>query len=316
MPTPTDTATPAPTVTPTPTPTLTATPVPNGPCDNPLVPLGVGYQWTYRLYNPQGESGFFITSPEIQTGANVVVRLEYTDPEKLKSYPDSAVCLNGAIVNYPLFVFNMLVSDYLDYYIDTYHMSVNYAPSYQELVWSNWRLDWQSVYLTESESTLQDPAGGPAMFIPKNTQMQVAFTTDKQFEAVSVPAGDFPQAFKLNQDYTVPVLFIDAAGGGGSGAILRINTTQWYEPYLGLLRAEITGASLQGTQTFPLEGRLELIKFARGNRGQAGACAIIISTLAVWQFGMGSGKWTGRINSRLKPSQRSAKRNISLFRSL
>jgi hypothetical protein len=33
-----------------------------------------------------------------------------------------------------------------------------------------------------------------------------------------------------------------------------------------------------------------------------------------YAFGMGSGKWTGRINSRLKPPQRSAKRNISLSR--
>jgi hypothetical protein len=33
-------------------------------------------------------------------------------------------------------------------------------------------------------------------------------------------------------------------------------------------------------------------------------------------FGMGSGEWTGMIISRLKPSQRSARRYISLFRSL
>jgi hypothetical protein len=39
-------------------------------------------------------------------------------------------------------------------------------------------------------------------------------------------------------------------------------------------------------------------------------------TLAVWQFGMGSSKWTGRINSRLKPPQRSANRNIAHFRGL
>jgi hypothetical protein len=48
----------------------------------------------------------------------------------------------------------------------------------------------------------------------------------------------------------------------------------------------------------------------------AGNCAIIISTQAVWQFGMGSGEWTGSINSRLKPPQRSADRIISQFRGL
>jgi hypothetical protein len=244
---------------------LTATPVPDGPCDNPLVPLGAGYQWTYRLTNPFGESGFFITSPEIEQGANVVARLEYTDPEKLKSYPDSAICLEGAIINYPLFVFNMLLSDYLDAYIDSYHESVDYAPSYQELVGSNWRLDWQSVYLTESKATLRNPAGGPDLYIRNDTHIQISFTTDKVWEAVSVKAGDFPQAFKINQDYTVPLTITDAGSGGGSGDVLKVYTTQWYEPYVGLVRAEITSASLNGPVSLPFEGTLELMEFKRGN---------------------------------------------------
>lgn len=41
-------------------------------------------------------------------------------------------------------------------------------------------------------------------------------------------------------------------------------------------------------------------------------CAIMVSILAVWEFGMGSVEWTGSINSGRKPSQQSADREISL----
>ena len=75
--TPTLTATPTATL--TPTPTLTATPVPNGPCDNPLIPLGTGNQWTYRVTTTNGESLYSLKSLGRQDGANIVALVEYVD---------------------------------------------------------------------------------------------------------------------------------------------------------------------------------------------------------------------------------------------
>ena len=75
----TPTNTPTPTATPTNTPTLTATPVPDGPCDNPLLPLGTDNQWTYRVTTSSGESLFRLTSLGVQEGANIVALVEYSD---------------------------------------------------------------------------------------------------------------------------------------------------------------------------------------------------------------------------------------------
>ena len=268
-PTATPTLTPTPSLTPTPTftPTSTPTPVPGGPCDNPLVPLGgTRDQWMYRVFTADGETNFHISSLGVQdNGGNVVAMIEYSDIKKALTIQDSIICQAGAIVNYPLLVLNMLFSGTLDKYIDTYHESVDYAPNYQALLQSNWALDWQSGYLTENEASFKNPTGGPDLYVLFNTHIDVTFKLDNTWGPVTVPAGEFPHALKISQDYSVPVTFIDQASGGGSGDVLKINTTQWYEPYIGLVRAEISSASLQGTGSVPLESRLELLEFDPGN---------------------------------------------------
>jgi hypothetical protein len=263
--TPTNTPTPTITATPTNTPTLTATPVPDGPCDNPLLPLGTGNQWTYRVTTARGESRFRITSLEIQNAANIVALVEYSDQKNNLTIRDSIICQDGAIVNYPLFVLNMLFSDYLDKYIDTYHESVDYAPNYQSLIQNNWALNWQASYLTENEVYLRDPSGGIDLFIPLNTHIELSFYLNSSWEPVTVPVGNFPRALKITQDYNLPVTFTTPGSGGGTGGSLKIITTQWYEPYIGLVRAQITSALLHGTVNLPLESELELVEFTPGN---------------------------------------------------
>ncbi len=263
--TPTITLTPTITATPTNTPTLTATPVPDGPCDNPLLPLGTGDQWTYRVTTMRGESRFRLTSLGIQKGANIVALVEYSDPKNNLTIRDSVICQEGAIVNYPLFVLNMLFSDYLDKYIDTYHESVDYAPNYQSLIQNNWAMNWQAGYLTENEVYLRDPSGGIDLFIPFNTHIELSFYLNSSWESVTAPVGNFPQALKITQDFYLPVTFTTPGSGAGIGGSLKIITTQWYEPYIGLVRAQITSAFFNGTVNLPIEGTLELVEFAPGN---------------------------------------------------
>jgi hypothetical protein len=263
--TPTNTPTLTITATPTNTPTLTATPVPAGPCDNPLIPLGAGNQWTYRVTTTGRESSFRITSLGIQNSANIVALVEYTDQKNNLTIKRSVICQDGAIVNYPLFVLNMLFSDYLDKYISAYHESVDYAPNYQALIRSNWALDWQAGYLTENEFYLRDPSGGTDLYIPVNTHIELSFYVNNSWESVTSPAGNFPQALKITQDFDLPVTFTTPGSGSGTGDSLKIITTQWYEPYIGLVRAQITSAFLHGTVSLPIESLLELVDFKHGN---------------------------------------------------
>jgi hypothetical protein len=262
--TPTYTATPTLTITPTNTPTLTPTPVPGGPCDNPLVPLGAGNQWTYRVTTTKGESIFRLASLEIQNAANIIALVEYSDQKNNLTITDSVICQDGAIVNYPLFVLNMLFVDYLDKYIDTYHESVDYAPSYQSLIKDNWVLNWQPGYLTENEVYLKDPSGSTDLYIASNTHIELSFNLTGMQESVITPAGNFPRAMMITQGYWLPVTFTTAGSAAGTGDSLKILTTQWVEPYIGLVRAQITSASLHDTINLPIDSTLELVSYTQG----------------------------------------------------
>ena len=261
-PTPTETLTP--TDTPTNTPTLTPTPVPGGPCDNPLVPLGTHGQWQYRVTTFNGETRFSLASLGIQTGANIVALVEYSDQKNNLTINDSVICQEGAIVNYPLYVLNMLFSGYLDKYIDTYHESVDYAPNYQTLALNKWAMNWKSDYETEGEAYLKNPSGDTDLYIAFPTHIELSVILDGSWESVTTPAGDFPRALKVTQDYYLPVTLVTAGSRGGTGDSLRITTTQWYEPYIGLVRAEITSAQLHGTLPLPITSTLELVEFVPG----------------------------------------------------
>jgi hypothetical protein len=261
--TPALTTTPAPT--PTPTPTLTATPVPNGPCDNPLVPLGTGNQWTYRVTTTSGESDYSLKSLGRQDGANIVALVEYSDQKNNLSVQDLVICQDGAIENYPLFVMNMLFSDYLNKYIDTYHESGVYAPNYQSLIQNNWTMNWQADYLTEDEAYIKNPSGGPDLLILLSTPVELSFHLDSVRESVNAPAGNFPQALKITQDFSLNVTITSPGSGTGTSDTLTLMTTQWYEPYIGLVRARIDSASLSGGYSIPIESTVELVEFAPEN---------------------------------------------------
>ena len=266
-PTPTATATAMPTNTPTPAPTLTATPPPNGPCDNPLVPLATGNQWTYRVTTGSGESLYKLAAVERQDAANIVIMVEYTDQKNNILVHEPVICQDGAIEGYPLFVMNMLFSGYLDQYIKTIRESGVYAPNHQSLAQNNWGLDWQAVYLTEDPIYLKNPLGGEDLFILESTEVELSFQMDGSRESITTPIGNFPQALKISQSFSLPMT-VPTAGSGGTSGNLTLQTTQWYEPYVGLLRAQLDSATLSDSGVgfeVPMESIVELVEFARGN---------------------------------------------------
>jgi hypothetical protein len=265
----TTTATPTsiPTAAPTPTPTatLTATPVPGGPCDNPLVPLMTGNQWTYRVTSSSGGSLYNFTAPGRQDGGNIVTLVEYTDQRNNLVILEPVVCQQGVIENYPLFVLNMLFSDQLNKYLDTYHETGVYAPGSETLSQNNWVMDWQADYLTEDNATIANPGGGPSLLLLSSSPLKLSFSMDGTREAVTVPAGDFPQAVKIILDYSMLVSITMPGSNTGTPDRLTLKTSQWFEPYIGLVRARIDSASLSGGYSVPMDSTIELVEFVPGN---------------------------------------------------
>jgi hypothetical protein len=260
-PTATGTATLVPTLTltPTSTATMTPTPVPNGPCDNPLIPLAVGNQWTYRVTTDGMEKIYHLRAVEQKDIGNIVTVVEFGDEQQ--SVQEKVVCLNGVIEDFPLFVMDMLFADRLNKFMNTYHDQGLYAPSYALLADTGWALDWQAFYLTEDIATIQNPLGGDNLSIVQSSEMDLTFHTDGTREAVTVPAGEYPQALKVLHSFTM------TATWGSNGGHLIIDTTQWYEPYVGLVRAQVDTASFSmGIQKagIPWNSVLELVGFTLG----------------------------------------------------
>jgi len=248
-----------------PTPTATPTPLPTGPCDNPLVPLAMGNRWVYRAITPDGEALYNLESVEIRNEANTISIFDFTDQKHNQTVQEPVVCQNGAIENFPLFVTTMLLSDYVDTAFNTYHDTGVYAPSHQTLNENNWQMDWNTNYLTEEKAHLKNPMGGSDLIVLESSAMKLTFHTNGEKESVTTPAGDFPQAIKVLRSFSMSVTI--TLPTGGTNGILTLEATELYEPYIGLVRSQITSASLetQGT-TIPveIESVLELLEFHPG----------------------------------------------------
>lgn len=243
-------------------PEMTPTPVPDGPCDNPLVPLGANNQWEYRVTNGKGEAAYLLKVLGRQDEGNIITLVEFTDVNKNAVIQEPVVCLNGAIENFPLFVNSMLFSGYLNHVLDTYHDSGVYAPAYTELAANNWSMDWKAEYLVEEGAFLNNPMGGSDLAILQSTPLHVAFVTYGAREPISVPAGDFPQAIKVFHEYRL-LVSVTIPGGATTGELI-VNATYWFEPYVGLVSARLDEVKLSSNgmdYTLPFLSQVELQSF-------------------------------------------------------
>jgi hypothetical protein len=245
----------------TPAPSVTPSPVPNGPCDNPLVPLVVGNQWRYRATTGSGESLYTLAALERQDERTIVVLLDFNDLTRGQSVQEPVVCQDGAIDNFPLFVMDMLFADQLEKLFNTYHERGAYAPSYAFFADKNWIADWESDYLTEDVAVIRNPAYDQSLIISRSSPIALLFQTDGTREPLKVPAGDFPEALKVSHSFQLNATIGNTAGD------LTVRTTQWYAPYVGLLRAQVDSATLETYgQSFDisLPSVVELMEFTAG----------------------------------------------------
>lgn len=237
------TETPLPTATSTPEPTATSTPVPDGPCDNPLMSLNVGNGWRYRSANPLGSSEQLlrVTGWDESVGLNAIIEME--DVKAGIITRELVTCLKGgAIEDFPLLFVSMQLGDYMEGVFNTYYESGVYSPPYIDFAWNNWMLGWKAQYLTEEPLYIKIPGYTVSLMVNRSSPIDLVFETRGEHESVTVPAGVFPQALKVTFQFTMATTL--TFPNLTTGAPLTIITTQWYEPFVGLLRSEVTSASV------------------------------------------------------------------------
>jgi hypothetical protein len=263
---PTDTPIPTQTEIP-PTATVTSTPVPNGPCDNLLMSLELGNRWVY-LVTSEGETSrhtLTVVALDESNGINMVI--EMVDENSGKTSRDMVTCLNGGIEDFPIFFLSIMLTNYLDGVFNTYFEGGIYSPAYPEFAANNMVLDWDAQYLTEEDIRFYSPQGGSDLNVFRDSQFDLYFHTDNTYEAVTVPAGTFPQALVVTHEFVIPAT-TKLPGGGAVAGILTVRMTQWYEPFQGLVRAQVDSAGisfLPGQENVVLvDSIVELLEFTPG----------------------------------------------------
>jgi len=89
---------------------------------------------------------------------------------------------------------------------------------------------------------------------------------DEAFEAIEVQAGEFPEAVKVTREIEMEVnLTLDIDGDKQTiDTTLTIETTIWYEPYVGMLKQQADHATIRlfGAK-FPIEvdEQMELVEY-------------------------------------------------------
>lgn len=253
-----------PSQTPTPSPTPTETPPPSGLCANPLYPLLTGHQWIYQVSSEQESEPrkIGLTVEKVEENKATVNALDMTTGVITQTV---AECDGTAIQNYPSMTLSMILSGYLEGEINTEYVSGVFSPPYEDFVANNWALTWDGDYIARGDIRVQDEENQITIIV-KDSPLHLNWITAENgapvYETVTVPAGTFENALKVNREMDIDVSL--ATTLGNFQGTLKIKTIHWFLPYTGLLKTEIESGNLTYMgMTFPvtLSGKVELVEF-------------------------------------------------------
>lgn len=240
------------------------TPQSYGPCDNILYPFFFGAHWIYQTSGADGNPGrrIGLTVTKVEQAQATIHAADLSSGVVAELV---AACQDGAITNFPVLQQDLLIGDLLASDISLVHHNGLFAPTAATFEESAWDLQW-SVDLSIS-GTIEAQVGGKTVPItltdtPVHISWQTAGAGDAAFEAVSVPAGSFPRALRVNGTATLD-LSLEIEGVTLPGA-LTLMFTQWFEPYIGLLKMQVDGGEFTslGLIRLPVSvnGSLELVE--------------------------------------------------------
>ncbi len=231
-----------------------------GPCQNPLMPLHPGARWQYQTVNPTGSFDYTIEALDLRKDRTQTIGLRFTSADgKVKD--EDALCENGAIVNYPNYNMDMLFANQLQQTLNLVHMQGDALPGYEALQQAGWQLAWQTVYQTEEGAVLADPTTGAAINIDSSSDVDMEYRLTGVTERITTPAGSWDclvveHAFTFL--VTIPAVFTNSAA-----ATLRVETTQWIAPNVGLVQSSLRRAVIRSgglESEVPLTGTLTLMQ--------------------------------------------------------
>jgi len=236
-----------------------------GACANTFFPMIPGYQWIYEVTS-EGETSQISLSVSEVMGNQATLNALYL--ETGITTEATVECADGAILNFPVMLLGFLFGD-VDGELTVEHVDGVYAPNYSTLDNHNWDYSWTGEYLASGtvDAVIEgDQVTGRLAKSPVDMEWNTLGEGQAIFEAITVKAGEYPRAIKLERELTFDLeAEMEESGYTVSvEAVLILQNNLWFEPNVGQLKQEIERASIEvyGVN-FPLEmtGTVELVEF-------------------------------------------------------
>ncbi len=261
----------------------TSLPIAEGECANPLLPLEVGNQWTYRQRSspataqpsasststPSGGPSFTWTVHDV-TDTQAAIRMESPSLGVTAMYTVS--CQEGAILTFPTLAMSLSslpggAAGTVD--LAYTHGGGEFLPSLETFEQNNWDHQWETEILL-SGSVTSSPVEGQTFELnfeesPWMMTWSTAGAGEAAFERLSVPAGTFNEALKIRQETSMTVNM--SMEGVDLSPSFTSTAHQWYSRGVGLLGTEtLTTALNMSGMEFPIPAEeagtgLELVSF-------------------------------------------------------
>jgi hypothetical protein len=237
-------------------------------CANTFYPMIPGHQWIYEATSEGETSKISLTVSEVN-GNQATLNILYLQSGVTNEV--TVECLDGAIINFPVLLLGFLFGD-VDGQISIEHVDGVYAPNYETLAKQNWNHEWSGNYL--ASGTIEAEIEGDAMTgileeSPINMQWNTLGAGEAIFEPVTVQAGEYNRAIKLEREVELDITaeIVEEGQSVSVSAVLILENNLWFEANVGQLKQEIENASvkLYGIN-FPVEmtGTVELVEFRSG----------------------------------------------------
>ncbi len=230
----------------------------SGACNNIFYPLVVGQQTIYKSTSPEGETKTGLTVSKVEGNFATVDMLNISTGIVSQSI---AECEDGALKNFPAATMGSAFGDMLNGAMTMDYVSGYIAPSEATFIANNWDMSWESEYVMNGEITM-DEEGESMTATIDNSPVLMKWKTISTGETVIVEAGTYTNVVKVSREMTMNIT-IDMDGTKLDSELV-IQSTHWFEPYIGMVKMEITevSISMEGiTFPVPMNETMELIEF-------------------------------------------------------
>ena len=242
----------------TPVPTETPPAAEENACYNVFYPLVPGQQMIYKTTSPEGDIKTGLTVSSVEGNFATVDMLNMSTGIISQT---TVECEDGAIKNSPAISMGTLMDDMFSGSLDIDYVSGYIAPNEETLIANDWKMSWESEYTMNGELTVTEDGETVTITIADSPVLMTWETVDTG-QKITVEAGTYENTVKVTREMSMDITL--STNGIQIDSTLLIESTHWFEPYIGQVKMEVTEVSvkMQG-MTFPvdLSETMELVEF-------------------------------------------------------